>query len=56
MCIIGGRLDDITAACEEAISRAGTNTLLSIHAGANDVMNTRSEEIAGEIQKAYLTV
>ena len=41
----GGRLDDISAACDEATSNSDHNTLLVIHAGTNYVMDTRSEEL-----------
>ena len=41
----GGRLDDISAACDEATSNNDNNTVLIIHADTNDVMNTRSEEL-----------
>ena len=51
LCMPGGRLDDITAACDEATSQADTNTLLVIHAGTNDVMNTRSEELLERYRK-----
>ena len=44
MCMPGSRLGDITAACDEATSMVDNNTVLIIHAGTNDVMNTRSEE------------
>ncbi|ORD93318.1 hypothetical protein ECANGB1_208 [Enterospora canceri] len=51
LCMPGGRLDDITAACDEATSQVNTNTLLIIHAGTNDVMNTRSEELLERYRK-----
>ena len=37
-----GRLDDITAACEEAKSISDSKTLLIIHARTNDIINNRS--------------
>ena len=45
LCMPGGRLDDITAACDEAASGAESNALFVIHAGTNDVEYTRSEEL-----------
>ena len=45
LCMPGGRLDDITAACDEAASGAESNALFIIHAGTNDVEYTRSEEL-----------
>ena len=39
-----GRLDDFLTACVEATSMAD-NIVLIIHAGTNDVMNTRSEKL-----------
>ena len=56
MCLPGERFDDIPAACNEATSKADTNTVLIINASMNDVMNTRSEELLGEIQKTDSTV
>ena len=44
-CMPGGRLDDITAACEEASQECDEHTLFILHAGTNDVMSTRSEEL-----------
>ena len=44
-CMPGGRLDDITAACEEASRECDENTLFILHAGTNDVECTRSEEL-----------
>ena len=44
-CMPGGRLDDITAACEEASRECEENTLFVLHAGTNDVQSTRSEEL-----------
>ena len=44
-CMPGARLDDITAACDEAASGAEDNALFVIHAGTNDVEFTRSEEL-----------
>ena len=44
-CMPGGRLDDITAACEEASRECDENTLFILHAGTNDVEYTRSEEL-----------
>lgn len=44
-CMPGGRLDDITAACEEASRECDENTLFILHAGTNDVEITRSEEL-----------
>ena len=44
-CMPGGRLDDITAACEEATRECSENTLLVLHAGTNDVEKTRSEDL-----------
>ena len=41
----GGRLDDISAACDEATSDSDPDTLLIIHAGTNDVMDTRLEDL-----------
>ena len=45
LCMPGGRLDDITDAFEEATSGTDNNTLFVIHAGTNDVVSTRSEEL-----------
>ena len=45
LCMPGGCLDDITAACNEASSGAENNALFVIHAGTNDVEDTRSEEL-----------
>ena len=45
MCMPGGSLDDITAACDEATSMADNDTVLIIHTGTNDAMNTRSKEL-----------
>ena len=45
LCMPGGRLDDITAACDQAASGAESNALFVIHAGTNDVEYTRSEEL-----------
>ena len=45
LCMPGGRLDDITAACDEAASGAESNALFVIHAGTNDVEYTRSEDL-----------
>ena len=45
LCMPGGRLDDITASCDEATRGSDDNTLFIIHAGTNDVQNTRSEEL-----------
>ena len=44
-CMPGGRLDDITAACEEASRECNENTLFILHAGTNDIELTRSEEL-----------
>ena len=44
-CMPGGRLDDFTAACEEASTECDENTLFILHAGTNDVEFTRSEEL-----------
>ena len=44
-CMPGGRLDDITAACDEAVRGAEDNALFVLHAGTNDVLSTRSEEL-----------
>ena len=41
----GGRLGDISAACDEASSMADNKAVLIIYAGINDVINTRSEEL-----------
>ena len=51
MCMPEGRLNDITAAYDEATSQVDTNTLLIIHAGTNGVMNTRSEELLEKYRK-----
>ena len=45
MCTPVGRLDDISAACNEATDNFDPNTLLIIHAGTNDVMDARSEHL-----------
>ena len=45
MCMPVGCLDNISAAFYEATSNSDHNTLLIIHAGTNDVMDTRSEEL-----------
>ena len=45
LCMPGGRLDDFTAACDQATINADDNTLFIIHAGTNDVESTRSEEL-----------
>ncbi|XP_063875049.1 uncharacterized protein LOC135108204 [Scylla paramamosain] len=45
LCMPGGRLDDITVACDDATSGAENNALFIILAGTNDVENTRSEEL-----------
>ena len=45
MCTPGGRLNDISAACYEATSNSNPNTLYIIHAGTNDIMDTRSEDL-----------
>ena len=45
LCMPGGCLDDITAACDEAASGTDNNALFVIHAGTNDVEYTRSEEL-----------
>ena len=45
LCMPGGRLDDFTTACEEATSNSTNDTLYIIHAGTNDVHQTRSEEL-----------
>ena len=49
--MLGGRLDDISATCDEATSKADNNTVLIIHASTNDVMNTRSEELLEKYRK-----
>ena len=41
----GGRSDEIFAACNEATSNSDFNTLLTIRAGTNDEMDTRSEKL-----------
>ncbi|XP_063857228.1 uncharacterized protein LOC135098765 [Scylla paramamosain] len=51
LCMPGGRLDDITAACDEAACGSNNNTLFIIHAGTNDVENTRSEELMEKFKK-----
>ena len=45
MCMPGDRLNDISAACNEATSMANNDTVLIIHSGTNDIMNTRSEKL-----------
>ena len=44
-CYPGAKLDDITAVCDDVTSDADQNTLLIVHAGTNDVLATRSEEL-----------
>ena len=44
-CMPGGRLDDITAVCDEAVCGVEDNALFVLHAGTNDVLSTRSEEL-----------
>ena len=41
----GGRLDDNTAAYEETTANTNNDTLFLLHAGTNDVLHTRSEEL-----------
>ena len=41
----GGRLNEISAACDETTSNSNPNTLFIMHAGTNDIMDTRSEEL-----------
>ena len=50
-CMPGGRLDDITAACEEASRECDENTLFILHAGTNDVECTRSEELMAKYKE-----
>ena len=45
ICMPGGRSDEIFAACNEATSNSDFNTLLTIRAGTNDEMDTRSEKL-----------
>lgn len=55
LCMPGARLDDITAACEEATSNSDANSLFILHAGTNDVKNTRSEELLEKYKKMIQT-
>ena len=50
----GGRLDDITAACEEATANTNNDTLFLLHAGTNDVLHTRSEELMEKYKRMLL--
>ena len=51
MCMPGGHLDDISAACDEATNMADNNSVLIIHAGTNDVMNTRLQDLLKKYRK-----
>ena len=44
-CYPGANLDDITAVCDDVTKDAERNSLYIIHAGTNDVLRTRSEEL-----------
>ena len=55
LCMPGGRLDDITAACDEATAGSTNDTLLIIHAGTNDVLHTRSEELMEKYKRMIRT-
>ena len=56
LCMPGARLDNITAACEEVNSMSNLNTLLIIHAGTNDVINTRLEELLQKYKTKYYKI
>ena len=51
----GGRLDHITAACEEATSGSTNDTLFIVHAGTNDVHHSRSEELMEKYKRMIQT-
>ena len=55
LCMPGGCLDDITAACQEATAESNNNTLFIVHAGTNDVQRTRSEELLEKYKKLIRT-
>ena len=55
LCMPGGRLDDITAVCDEATTGSANNTLFIIHAGTNDVLHTRSEELMEKYKRMIRT-
>ena len=55
LCMPGGRLDDITAACDEAAAGSTNDTLFIIHAGTNDVLHTRSEELMEKYKRMIQT-
>ena len=44
-CYPGAGLNDITAVCDDVTKDADSNSLYIIHAGTNDVLRTRSEEL-----------
>ncbi len=44
-CIPGARVEDISEALEEVVQDTTNDTLVVIHAGTNDVVQTRSEEL-----------
>ena len=53
LCMPGVRLEYIAAVCEEATSDSNNNnnTLVVLHAGTNDVLHTRSEELLNKYKK-----
>ena len=51
LCMPGGRINDITAASEEATADSDNNTLFIVHAGTNDIQHTRSEELVDKYKK-----
>ena len=55
LCMPGGCLDDITAACQEATAESNNNTLFIVHAGTNGVQRTRSEELLEKYRKLIRT-
>lgn len=50
-CIPGAGLDDIVEAYDDTTKDASEKTLFVIHAGSNDVMRTRSEELMEKYRK-----
>ena len=53
-CIPGAGVDDVTAAIDEVAADTTDNTLFVIHAGTNDIKNTRSEELLDKYRRLLL--
>ena len=50
-CYPGAGLSDITAVCDDVTKDADPNSLYIIHAGTNDVLRTRSEELLDKYRR-----